>query len=189
MHFIKLDKTYTGLQTLGAETVVDIWLQEVNNLGQNGPGSLSITPSSTRPNSPLEGITIPASVAENVIEESETLSTDKSTNDQETEYQSVNSKVQNDIECEEQCSTDAHVKQLVGNIDLDVGKMTENGEDNIEAKTTIKSAACGSTIDYCVPIKKATVEKRSSKSSAIRNKNSASKVKPGSSLLLRKKMK
>ena len=30
VHNIKLDKTYTGLQTLGAETVVDVWLHQHN---------------------------------------------------------------------------------------------------------------------------------------------------------------
>ncbi len=30
VHNIKLDKTYTGLQTLGAETVVDVWLHQQN---------------------------------------------------------------------------------------------------------------------------------------------------------------
>ena len=29
--YFQLDKTYTGLQTLGAETLVDVWLQEVNS--------------------------------------------------------------------------------------------------------------------------------------------------------------
>ena len=31
VHSLKLDKTYTGLQTLGAETVVDVWLHQQNN--------------------------------------------------------------------------------------------------------------------------------------------------------------
>merc|ERR1719323_1023293 len=60
MHNIKLDKTYTGLQTLGAETLVDIWLHEVQKEPLDEQGSISSTPNSTRPNSPFEGITIPA---------------------------------------------------------------------------------------------------------------------------------
>ncbi|KAJ9586306.1 hypothetical protein L9F63_020014 [Diploptera punctata] len=51
IHHLKLDRTYTGLQTLGAETVVDIWLHSgeeepssENNVGSNEDESIwSIT--------------------------------------------------------------------------------------------------------------------------------------------------
>ena len=35
----QLDKTYTGLQTLGAETLVDIWLHEVQKEGSDEQGN------------------------------------------------------------------------------------------------------------------------------------------------------
>ena len=35
----QLDKTYTGLQTLGAETLVDIWLHEVQREGSDEQGN------------------------------------------------------------------------------------------------------------------------------------------------------
>ena len=38
----QLDKTYTGLQTLGAETLVDIWLHEVQREGSDEQGNYDL---------------------------------------------------------------------------------------------------------------------------------------------------
>ena len=176
-------------------------------------GSLSVTPNSTRPNSPLEGITIPATVAENVIEESEDLCIDKSKNTQNPVNRSMNIKVQNDIATEEQVSSDEHTTQSVGSTDIDVGIDTpaincpnlnsssiqdqktlqvfesENlPKKDIEEDKGVENEMC-STPDYSVPTKRYKVEERTSTSPTLSTSslNKSSKVKPGTSLLLKRK--
>jgi hypothetical protein len=50
VHNLKLDKTYTGLQTLGAETVVDVWLhQQLQIVEQNSSKTISVDENSSKP--------------------------------------------------------------------------------------------------------------------------------------------
>ena len=49
VHNLKLDKTYTGLQTLGAETVVDVWLHQQQSVKQNSSTTLNVEQKSSKP--------------------------------------------------------------------------------------------------------------------------------------------
>lgn len=152
MHNIKLDKTYTGLQTLGAETLVDIWLHEVQREGSDEQGSVSTTPDSTRPSSPFEEITIPAIV-------------------------------------ESTPSSEVDTDDLSQNIELDVGEEDENIE-RLRPSTNCKSVLKENLEEeYSVPPKKSKVERCNVKPSTSNNLvgTRAAKVKPGTSLLLKRK--
>ncbi|XP_077524372.1 YEATS domain containing 2 homolog D12 isoform X2 [Amblyomma americanum] len=61
IHHLKLDKTYTGLQTLGAETVVDLWIP--SSVARNSENSTSAADNTIEPHGNLDTSAESASIA------------------------------------------------------------------------------------------------------------------------------
>ena len=70
IHHLKLDRTYTGYQTLGSETVVDVWLQKAKNrCDKSKLTTTKSSPSSIIEDTPVEGLVIPHSTNDILSEE------------------------------------------------------------------------------------------------------------------------
>jgi hypothetical protein len=134
-------------------------------------GSISTTPNSTRPNSPFEDTTIPAAV--------EHISSPDEDNENSTENTELD--VGKDMESID--TVDLH--------DCDAKKNLQPGSfhgKNIE-DTDQTNESCTINEDYSVPNKVAKVDEsdKAVSSSSNMSQNTSAKVKPGTSLLLKRK--
>ena len=136
-------------------------------------GSISTTPNSTRPNSPFEDITIPAA-AENISSPDE---------DNEDSTENTELDVGKDTESTDNSALDLDDCDSKKNLQTGSfpGKRNEDTEE--------KNERCISNEEYSVPNKLAKVDGRDKvvSESSKTSHNTSSKLKPGTSLLLKRK--
>ena len=146
----------------------------------NFTGSLSTTPNSTRPNSPLEGISIPVtpegSVSDEKLSQEGNLSDSMETPDLD---------VGNDIE-----GNDGTTSNIPSAQDQTTCKSSESEqlalEENAYDKDTIKETSISAT-DYSLPTKIAKIDTSATAVSSKFKQKKTAKVKAGTSLLLKRK--
>lgn len=161
-------------------------------------GSQSGTPNSTRPNSPLEGITIPAAVTEAVIEENEELP-DISTDFHTKGNNSTNMKMATiNEESDDEGSLDTDAAQSLESTDLDVGKDIDNPDmaftkeigDAKKRKSTTKMSDNKGNKSAKFEVGGSSCPEEASVASSAASRTSSrrvsSKVRAGTSLLKRK---